>query len=76
MQLDGVWLVDGVPESHPASVNGVDVFWVGSPEKGHRVMSPPPCSLAGIETWARTTDERTCVNQSGGQPSRCRRAHL
>lgn len=41
MQLDGVRLVNGVPERHPAVNNGVDVFWVGSPEKSHGGLCPP-----------------------------------
>lgn len=36
VQFGGVRFVDGVPERHPASDNGLYVFWVGSPGTGHR----------------------------------------
>ena len=34
VQLDGVWLVDGIPERLSASDDAVDVFRVGIPGKG------------------------------------------
>jgi hypothetical protein len=44
--------------------------------KGHGELCFPSCSLAGGSTLELgQLNKRTCVNQTGGRPSRCRRAH-
>jgi hypothetical protein len=48
VQLDGVRLVDGVPERVPASNDGFDVFRVGGPRGGwDGTRGGPPHSLVG-----------------------------
>jgi hypothetical protein len=55
VQLDGVRLVDGVPERVPASNDGFDVFRVGSPGVGvgRDTRGPPTRLLAGVKDLDR-----------------------
>ena len=57
VQLDGVRLVDGVPERGPAGNDGFDVFRGGGPGTMEHTDtdtyegSPPTYLLAGVKTF-------------------------